>query len=119
MTGGGVQADESAEPGGEVRVVLVTAPDDAAAQLSRRLVEERLVACVNIVPGVRSVYRWQGAVEEGSEVLLIMKTRADRCDELAVRVADLHPYDVPEVLSLPVLGGGEAYLDWVRMETQE
>ena len=102
----------------EVRVVLVTAPDaDAAAGLARSLVEERLAACVNVVPTVRSIYRWEGAVEEAAEVLLVIKTRADRCPALASRVRDLHPYDVPEVLELTAVGGSAAYLDWVRTES--
>ena len=101
-----------------VHVVLVTAPDpEAATQLARRLVDEGLAACVNLVPGVRSIYRWQGAVQEDSEVLLVLKTRAERCAALAARVKDLHPYDLPEVLELPATGGSEAWLAWVRMES--
>ena len=99
-------------------MVLVTAPDaDTAARLARSLVDERLAACVNLVPGVRSIYRWEGQVEEAGEVLLVAKTRADRAAALASRVRDLHPYDVPEVLELPAVGGSAAYLDWVRMES--
>jgi periplasmic divalent cation tolerance protein len=104
----------------EVRVVLVTAPDEkTAADLARCLVGERLAACVNVVPGVRSIYRWQGAVEEAAEILLVIKTRADRCPALRSRVRELHPYDVPEVLELPASGGSPAYLDWVRAESAE
>ena len=98
-----------------VHVVLVTAPDsEVAAQLARRLVEEGLAACVNLVPGVRSIYRWQGAVQEDPEVLLIAKTRAALVDALAVRVRALHPYELPEVIALAVVAGSEPYLDWVR-----
>lgn len=101
-------------PEPEVRVVLTTAPDpDTASRLARVLVEERLAACVNLVPGVRSVYRWQGRIEEAGEVLLVAKTRADRADALARRVADLHPYELPELLTLGPAGGSEAYLRWV------
>lgn len=101
----------------DVRVVLVTAPDqDVASRLARALVESRLVACVNVVPGVESIYRWEGEVEQASEVLLLIKTREDRCAALEQRVRDLHPYDVPEVLVLPAVGGSAAYLDWVREE---
>jgi periplasmic divalent cation tolerance protein len=101
-----------------VRVVLVTAPDaEAAARLARTLVEERLVACANLVPGVRSIYRWQGAVQEEGEVLLVLKTRAESCAALAARVRDLHPYQLPELLELPATGGSEAYLSWVRTES--
>ena len=102
----------------DVRVVLVTAPDaETAGRIARALVEERLAACANVVPGVRSIYRWQGRVEEADEVLLVVKTRADRGPALAARVRELHPYELPEVLELPAPGGSEAYLGWVREES--
>jgi periplasmic divalent cation tolerance protein len=101
-----------------VRVVLTTAPSaSVAARLARALVKERLAACVNLVPGVRSFYRWQGRVEDAREVLLIVKTRADRCAALAARIQALHPYQLPEVLELAADGGSAAYLDWVRRES--
>ena len=103
----------------DVRVVLITAPDAAAAEkLARALVEERLAACVNVLPGVHSFYRWEGSVQDDAELLLVAKTRAARVGALAARVKELHPYDVPEVLELPATGGSKAYLDWVRTETQ-
>ena len=102
----------------EVRVVLATAPDvETAGRIARALVEERLAACVNVVPGLRSIYRWEGAVEEAAEVLLVAKTRAERAAALAARVRALHPYELPEVLELPAVGGSEAYLAWVRRES--
>ncbi|MDJ0850972.1 MAG: divalent-cation tolerance protein CutA [Myxococcota bacterium] len=105
--------------GGDVRVVLVTAPDlEVARSLARDLVERRLAACVNVVPGIRSLYRWEGEVQEDDEVLLVVKTRADRGDALASRIRELHPYDVPEVLALPAAGGSEPYLRWLREESQ-
>lgn len=104
------------DPG--VRIVLITVPDaETGAGLARALVEERLAACVNVVPGVRSIYRWQDGLEDDTEVLLLVKTRAERCSQLAERVRDLHPYDVPEVLELAAVGGSRAYLDWVREES--
>lgn len=102
----------------EVVVMLVTAPGTRAPDLARALVEEGLAACVNIVPGVRSVYRWEGTVEEAEEVLLVIKTRSSRATALEVRVRELHPYDVPEVLALPVVAGSDPYLDWVRRNSQ-
>ena len=103
-----------------VSVVMVTAPDaDEGARLARALVEERLAACVNVVPGLRSVYRWQGEVEEAAEVLLVAKTRRDRVAALAARVRELHPYDLPETLALDASGGSAAYLDWVRAESTQ
>jgi len=105
----------SSEP--EVRVAFITAPDlETATRIARALVEERLVACVNLVPGIRSVYRWEGKVEEDAEVLLVVKTRADRSRDLVDRVVELHPYELPEVLMLPAVGGSSAYLGWVREE---
>ena len=102
----------------EVRVVFVTAPDpDTAAVIGRTLVEERLIACANIVPGIRSIYRWEGQVADEPEVLLVLKTRASRCAAVAARVKALHPYALPEVVALPVVDGSEAYLDWVLAES--
>ena len=101
----------------EVRVAFSTAPDEAvAARIARTLVDERLAACANLVPGVRSIYRFRGNVEDEREVLLVIKTRADRVDALAERLRALHPYEVPELLVLPTAGGLAPYLDWVRAE---
>lgn len=98
----------------EARVVLVTTPDAGTArELARTLVDERLIACGNIVPAVTSVYRWQGMVQEEAEALLILKTSRARLDALRARVVELHPYDVPEVLALGIDGGHQAYLDWL------
>lgn len=98
-------------------LVLVTAPDaERGAALGRTLVEERLAACVNILPGLRSIYHWQGAVEEESEVLLLIKTSSDLLPQLTERVKELHPYEVPEVLALPIAGGSSDYLHWLHGE---
>ncbi len=99
-------------------VVNVTAPNLATAEkLARALVQESLAACCTLVPAVRSIYRWQGEVHEDIEVLLVIKTRAEVVPALTERVCALHPYTLPEVLVLPVLGGSAPYLDWVRAET--
>lgn len=101
----------------DVRVVLMTAPSqDVAKELVRRLVEEKLVACGNIVPGLLSIYRWDGEVQEDAEVLVILKTHAGTLSELERRAPELHPYEVPELLALPVTGGFPPYLDWVARE---
>lgn len=95
-------------------VVLVTAPDaDVAERLVTTAVEERLAACGNIVPGLTSIYRWEGAVERAGEVLILFKTTAALLPRLSARVSELHPYDVPEVLAVPVAGGLETYLQWL------
>ncbi len=100
-----------------VVVVLSTFPSaEAASAAARTLVEERLCACVNILPGVRSIYRWpagpDGALCDEAEVFAVMKTTTDRAAELAARLVELHPYEVPEVLELGVTGS-EKYLSWV------
>ena len=97
------------------RVVLVTAPDLAVAErLVRTLVEERLAACGNIVPGVTSIYRWQGGIQRDEEVLIVLKSAAQTVPRLTARVPELHPYEVPEVVVLEIAGGHGPYLDWVR-----
>ena len=96
-------------------VVLVTAPSEAMAlELGRRLVDERLAACVSVMPGVTSIFMWEGKREEASEALLVIKTRAERYPALQQRVLELHPYSVPEVLALAVEAGAPAYLRWVQ-----
>lgn len=100
-------------------VVLVTAPTpQRAAEIARAVVEERLAACGNVVPGLRSIYRWEGKVQEEEEALLLLKTTRARFEALRDRVLALHPYDVPEVLALPVEAGSAAYLDWIAAETR-
>ena len=103
-----------------VQVVLVTAPsEEVATTLARALVEEGLAACVNVVPRVRSIYRWQGEVRDDAESLMIIKTTTPRVPSLTARVTELHPYEVPEVLALEVGSGLPGYLDWVRAETSD
>jgi periplasmic divalent cation tolerance protein len=95
-------------------IVLVTAPSaDKAAEIARTLVEEQLAACGNILPGLRSIYRWEGKVQDEPEVLLILKTRANLFETLRARVVALHPYQVPEVLRLDVAAGHLPYLQWI------
>lgn len=90
-------------------------PDLACARhLAETLVGERLAACVNVLPGVQSVYRWQGQMQSETEVLLLIKTTAERFDALKARLLALHPYELPELVATPVAAGHAAYLDWVR-----
>jgi periplasmic divalent cation tolerance protein len=104
---------------GPAIVVLVTAGSaDEAARIGRTLVEERLAACVNVVGPIRSIYRWQGAIEEAAEHLLVVKARAVDLAALDARIRALHSYDVPEVLALPVGGGSAAYLAWLDEATK-
>jgi periplasmic divalent cation tolerance protein len=96
-------------------VVFVTAPSEVQAlDLGRRLVDERLAACVTVVPSVTSIFTWQGKREETAESLLMIKTRRDAYQSLQQRVLELHSYSVPEVLALSVDTGAPAYLQWVH-----
>lgn len=105
-------------PTPRVQLVLTTCPDEPTARaLSRALVEERLVACGNVVPGLTSIYRWRGEVESAEECLLLLKTTDAALDRLAARLEELHPYEVPELLVFPVAAGAPAYLRWVVEET--
>ena len=105
----------SSSPDLKAVVVLTTlAADVDASALARTLVAERLAACVNVLPAMASVYRWQGRVEEAREQQLVIKTAADRVPALAARLGELHPYELPEFLVLSVAEGSDAYLRWIR-----
>jgi periplasmic divalent cation tolerance protein len=107
-----------AHPDTDVVLVLTTLPADFdAATLSRTLVVERLAACVSVMAPMHSLYWWQGQVESADERQVVIKTTSGQASALEARLQALHPYDVPELLVLPVTGGGQIYLDWVRGET--
>ena len=102
----------------EFITVFITAPnEEEASKISRTIVEERLAACVNIIRSVRSIYRWQGRVEDESEVLMIVKTKRTLFVRLQERVKELHSYEIPEIIGLPVIEGSKDYLDWLGQET--
>ena len=104
----------------EFCVVFVTMPArEDAENIAADLVSEKLVACCNLVPGVCSVYHWKGSVCRNEEVLMVMKTRRELFDQLCARVAELHSYEVPEVIALPIVAGHQPYLDWLREETEK
>ncbi len=99
-------------------VALSTAPSaEVAEQLARALVEEGLAACVNVVPGVTSYYSWKGQLQRDAELLLVIKTRAGCLDGLRATLARLHPYEVPELLTLPIEDGLPSYLAWLDEST--
>ncbi len=101
-------------------LLYVTAPDpDCARSLARAAVEARLAACANILPGMVSLYHWEGRVEEASEVVLILKTRPELADALQALLLDQHPYQLACVLRLAVDGGNPAFLDWIGQETAD
>jgi periplasmic divalent cation tolerance protein len=100
-------------------LVFTTLPSaDKAAELAKLLVTERLVACANLLPAVRSIYRWQGEMHDENEVLVLLKTRAEHLERLKLRILEVHPYEVPEVLAVPVESGYQPYLDWLAGETK-
>lgn len=99
-------------------VILCTVPDEATAEkLAKGLVDERLAACVNAIPGVKSFYRWQGKIEADAEVQLVIKTRSERFDELAAWISANHPYEVPEIVAIPANRVSEAYFAWAVEQT--
>ncbi|MCG2864377.1 MAG: divalent-cation tolerance protein CutA [Vulcanisaeta sp.] len=98
----------------EYVVIFVTVPNkDVGVELARHLVSNRLVACVNVVDGLKSIYYWEGRVEEDNEALLIIKSRKDRLDDIINAVRGKHPYKVPEIIALPIIGGLKDYLAWI------
>jgi len=98
----------------EPLVVLITAgSQEEAERIAQSLVAEMLAACVNVVPGVTSIYRWEGEVQRDQEWLLVAKSRRDVLDRLVERVQEIHSYDVPEIIALPLAGGSEPYLRWL------
>ena len=103
----------------DIFVILSTCPDAATAErLGRTLVEEALAACVNVLPGLRSIYRWNDAVQSDEEALMIIKTTAACLAAARERLVELHPYEVPEAVALPVVDGHHAYLAWVASSTR-
>jgi len=101
---------------GVVAVLTTTPSVEVAERLGETLVEERLAACANVLPGVHSIFRWQGTVSKESEVLVLLKTTTEALDHLRRRIVELHPYEVPEVIAFDVRAGHAPYLDWVRAE---
>jgi periplasmic divalent cation tolerance protein len=103
----------------EAVIVLTTAPDAKHAEdIARRLVEQRLAACVNVCAPMISYYRWKGAIERDEEHQLVIKTVAAQVDAVEACIKALHPYEVPELLVIPIVDGGRSYLDWLIHETE-
>ena len=100
-------------------MVFCTCPDaDTAASIAAQLVDQNLAACVNIINGIRSIYRWEGKRQCDEECLMMIKTRRDRYQDLEERVRTLHPYEIPEIIALPLEAGLTAYLEWVDAQVQ-
>lgn len=100
-------------------LVMTTCPDTEHAQaLAVQLIEARLAACINQLPGIRSVYRWEGELKSGSEVLLMIKTPADKWQALEAAIKADHPYELPEIIAVPISNGHQPYLDWIQDTTE-
>jgi len=103
----------------DFRVVLCTVPNMPVAEtIARAVVGDGLAACANIVPAIRSIYRWKGELCDDAELLLVIKTSRDACEPLMRRIVSEHPYETPEVIALPLSGGSVPYLEWLRLETK-
>jgi len=99
----------------EILMVYCTCPDEEVAKsISTHLVERGLAGCVNRIPGLTSVYKWEGEMKSGTEVLLLIKTPADRRAALTAELVKIHPYELPEIIAVPVTGGHQPYLDWIE-----
>lgn len=104
----------------DVLLVLTNVPDEVIAHaIARNIVERRFAACVNVLPGVRSIYQWEGKVEEASEVTMLIKSTPGRYADLEAAIRAAHPYDIPEIIAVPVTAGLPAYLNWVVSETKK
>jgi periplasmic divalent cation tolerance protein len=100
-------------------VTFCTVPDrEAGERIAAALVEERLAACVNLIPGLTSIYRWQGKVEKADEYLLLIKTTSARFEKLREEIKALHPNEVPEIIAIPITAGDSAYLNWISENTK-
>ena len=103
----------------DTRLILMTAPSaDVAAGIVRVLLDEKLVACGNILPSITSMYRWEGRVEESSEAMVMLKTTAVLAMEAVARIEQVHPYDVPEAIVVDIRAGSNAYLRWINESTK-
>lgn len=103
----------------EAIVVYITVPtEEEALRIAKTIVEERIAGCVNIVKGIRSIYQWQGKIEDDAELLMIIKTQRHLFEPLKRRVKELHSYTVPEIIALPIIKGSEDYLKWLKEVTE-
>ena len=103
----------------EIVIFVTTSSEEEAGRIGRDVVERRLAACANILGPIRSIFRWEGQVSEETERLLIIKSQRSRFEELAGRVKELHSYQVPEIIAVPIFTGWPPYLEWVRGETHK
>lgn len=101
----------------EIVVFITASKEEEAAAIARELVERKLAGCVNILPNIRSIYRWEGAIEDEGEVLMIVKTQRSLFEQLRTKVKEMHSYSVPEIIALPIVEGSPEYLAWLKEAT--
>ena len=100
-------------------VIYSTCPDiESAERISRHIVEQRMAACVNLIPGITSIYTWDGNIQRDQEVLLVMKSTKDRFDDIQNLISDEHPYDLPELIAVPITESSPDYLEWIKQCTK-
>jgi len=100
-------------------IVLITSPSaQVGEQIAQAILKEKLAACVNIIPAIHSIYAWKGKMQNDEEALLVVKSRAELFEQLVPAVKAVHPYEVPEIIALPLILGSQDYLDWITTETQ-
>lgn len=106
------------EPEAHALIVITTLPDESSARtLAAQLIEQRLAACINLLPASRALYRWHGAIEEATEIPLLIKTTTTRYEALEAAIRASHPYELPEIVAVPITTGLTAYLGWIASET--
>lgn len=102
----------------EIVIFITASNEDEAIRIARSLVEARLAACANIVKNIRSIYMWKGSVQDDTEVLMIVKTRKSLFNAVSAKVRDIHSYEVPEIIALPIIDGSPDYLNWLKESTE-
>lgn len=117
-SGDTAQNHDTVRASGTVRVETTVDTEEGARRVARALIEHQVAACAQVSGPITSFYRWEGEVQNDPEWIVVIKTTADRLETLTARILDVHPYDVPEIVAVPVVGGNPAYLDWVREETR-
>lgn len=117
-SGDTAQNDDTVRAGGTVRVETTVDTEEGAQRVARAVIEHQVAACAQVSGPITSFYRWEGEVQNDPEWIVVIKTTADRLETLTARILDVHPYDVPEIVAVPVVGGNPAYLDWVQEETR-
>lgn len=111
--------DPNTQPGSEIVILITTSSEEEADKIAQSLIDDGLAACANILPRVKSIFRWQGKVSQEYESMMILKSKAELFEKLTEKVKRLHSYEVPEIIACPIVKGLRAYLDWISRETRK